>query len=84
MQAPYSLPWGSNIYSKVIVYNVYGESTISEYGNEAVILRLPDVPINLQGTIAARTEESITFTWEPGVEDGGTPILDYRVSYDQA
>lgn len=84
MAAPFSLPWGSNIYAKVVAYNLYGDSVISEYGNEAIILRLPDAPLNLQETVEARTEQSIRFTWQAGLEDGGTPVLDYRVSYDQA
>jgi len=82
MDVPYSLPWGSNIYARVTTYNLYGDSVTSESGFEAIILRLPDAPVSLAETVSARTENSITFTWSPGAEDGGTPILDYRISYD--
>jgi hypothetical protein len=30
-----------------------------------------------------RTDNSITFTWIPGSADGGAPVLDYRINYDQ-
>lgn len=83
MLAPFSHPWGTNIYAKVTAYNLYGDSITSESGYEAIILRLPDTPVDLAETVSARTENSITFTWSPGAEDGGTPVLDYRISYDQ-
>jgi len=79
---PYSLPWGSNIYAKVIAYNIYGDSPISEPGFEAIILTIPDAPVDLAETVTARTQNSITFTWSPGSADGGAPVLDYRISYD--
>jgi uncharacterized membrane protein (UPF0182 family) len=81
---PYSLPWGSNIYAKVIAYNIYGDSLVSEPGYEAIILTTPDAPISFEETILMRTENSITFTWSPGPADGGAPILDYNIYYDQA
>lgn len=81
---PYSLPWGSNVYAKVTAYNIYGDSLVSEAGYEAIILTIPDAPVNLEETIEARTDNSITFTWSPGSADGGAPVLDYRINYDQA
>jgi hypothetical protein len=78
------LPWGSNIYAKVIAYNIYGDSLISEAGFEAIILTYPDAPVNLAETVSARTDNSITFTWSAGAADGGASILDYRINYDQA
>jgi hypothetical protein len=80
--SPYHLPWGSNVYSKIIAYNVYGDSEISEPGYEAIILTIPNAPINLAEKVSARTENSITITWSPGTADGGADILDYRISYD--
>jgi hypothetical protein len=81
---PYSLPWGSNVFAKVIAYNIYGDSLISEPGSEAIILTIPDAPLSLLETISLRTDNSITFTWSEGAADGGAPVLDYRISYDQA
>lgn len=63
MAAPYSLIWGQNVYAKVTAFNLYGDSITSESGYEAIILRLPDKPVNLAETISARTENSIEFTW---------------------
>lgn len=44
---PYSLPWGSSVYAKVIAINIYGDSTESLAGNGAVIVTTPDAPINV-------------------------------------
>lgn len=76
------MPWGSNIYAKVIAYNDYGDSDISEAGFEAIILTIPDAPVDLVETEAKRTDNSITFTWSAGNADGGAPVLDYRINYD--
>jgi hypothetical protein len=82
IESTYSHEWGSSINTKVISYNLYGYSVESAVGNGAIILTNPDSPINLAETVAARTSSSITFTWSEGVENGGTTVLDYRVSYD--
>jgi hypothetical protein len=82
--SPYHLPWGSNIYAKVIAYNAYGDSLVSDPGSEAIILTVPDAPVSLAETVSARTASSITFTWSEGAADGGADLLDYRISYDQA
>lgn len=68
----------------MIAYNLYGDSLISEPGFEAIILTIPDAPVNLAETVSRRTENSITFTWSPGPADGGAPVLDYRINYDQS
>lgn len=44
--APFSIEWGSNIYAVVIAINSYGESSDSPEGNGAIILTIPDAPIN--------------------------------------
>jgi len=31
--APFSLPWGSNVFAKVIGYNIYGDSAMSQAGS---------------------------------------------------
>jgi len=63
LASPFSLAWGSNIYAKVVAYNSYGESEISEAGNEAIILTIPDAPVMLAEVVEMRTDNSITFTW---------------------
>jgi hypothetical protein len=81
---PYSLPWGSSVFAKVVAYNGNGDSLISDAGNGAVILTYPDVPTSLTETVAARTATSITFTWTAPATNGGTPVIDYDIFYDQA
>lgn len=46
--AAFNLPWGSEIWAKIVAINLYGESVVSEAGNGAIILTFPDSPVNLQ------------------------------------
>ena len=77
---PFNLPWGSDIYVKLIAYNVYGDSGESTEGNGAVILTTPDFPINLSEVYADRTATSLGLEWEDGSQNGGSPVLDYTIS----
>ena len=45
--SPFNLPWGSDVYAIVSATNVYGTSALSTPGNGAVILTVPDAPVNL-------------------------------------
>lgn len=45
--SPYNLAWGSSIHAIVMATNLYGDSVYSEDGNGAIILTIPDMPINL-------------------------------------
>ena len=74
---PYSLPYGSHVYAKVVAYSDTGDSLTSAIGNGAVILTNPDAPVNLVETVAARTASTITFTWTPGTNNGGANVIDY-------
>lgn len=77
---PYSLPWGSSIYAKVIAINLYGDSLISNEGNGAVIITKPDPPINLAEEYALRTKSTLGLVWDEAPFIGGTPVLDYQIS----
>jgi len=44
--------------------------------------KIPDAPINLADLPDVTTDIQIGVTWVDGAADGGSPILDYRVSYD--
>ncbi len=81
---PFSLPWGSNVFVKVIASNLYGDSVESEEGSQAIILTNPDAPRYLLENLSARSSNSITFSWTQGVANGGANVLDYRISFDQA
>jgi hypothetical protein len=80
----YQLPWGSSIYAKVVSYNFYGYSQESSIGNGAVILTYPDAPINVAETVSERSASTISLTWTNGAANGGAPVLDYRITYDQS
>lgn len=83
MQAsPFLLQLGDSIYATVTATNVYGESSASSEGNGATLLTVPDRPVGLSTNIATNTKSVITVTWNNGLSTGGSPIIDYRLSWD--
>ncbi len=82
--APFTLNWGAKVYAKILGYNIFGNSAVSDEGFDAVILTYPDAPTRLKETAELRTKTSITFSWSDGASDGGSPIIDYRVNFDQS
>jgi hypothetical protein len=84
ISSPYSIEWGSDIYAKVIALNVYGASIASDAGNGAKIITNPDAPLNLAEDYSLRTATSLGLTWGEGLENGGSVVLDYEISYDDA
>lgn len=80
--APFSLLKGYSIYIKVIATNAYGDSLISDAGNGGLIVFVPDAPINLVDNPDVTSSSVISFSWNDPSNNGGQPILDYRVSYD--
>lgn len=80
--APFSLSWGSSLYAKVIAINVKGGSVESDAGNGGVILTQPDSPINVQDVPAITSSDTVGLTWTNGLNDGGSAVIDYRVSYN--
>lgn len=82
--APFSLEWGTSVFAKIIAFNNYGDSLQSEAGNGAVIITYPDSPLQLEEVVELRTPSTITFKWLEGFANGGTPVIDYRVNYDEA
>lgn len=81
--APFSLPWGSSIYAKIVATNIMGNSLNSIAGNGAKITREPDPPMNLVTNTLVSNAERIGIIWDNGPESGGVPVLDYRVWYDK-
>ncbi len=45
---------------------------------------VPDAPILLEDNTAVTTAYVIGFTWQDSFSTGGSPILDYKISYDQS
>jgi hypothetical protein len=78
-EAPFSLPWSSSVYAKVIATNLYGDSAYSVAGNGGVIYAVPDVPVNLSENLEERSGSTLGLTWEDGSDAGGTPVIDYKV-----
>lgn len=81
VEAPFSLAWGSSLTAKVVAVNVKGDSIESDAGNGGIILTQPDAPINLVNVPLITNSNSVGLSWEDGANDGGSPVIDYRVSF---
>lgn len=46
--APWSLTMNDEVWAKIIAINAYGESEVSEPGNNGLVKLVPDAPVNLQ------------------------------------
>ena len=68
------------MFAKILAYNKYGDSIESEPGNGAIIITFADAPTDLAEVAMLRTHSSITFTWAQGLNNGGSPVIDFRVS----
>lgn len=77
------MAWGASVHGYVIAQNAYGVSDSSEVGNGAIILTRPDQPITVQENLEPKSGTSIGMTWAEGATNGGSEVIDYRVSYDQ-
>jgi hypothetical protein len=81
--APFNLPWGTDVYVKIIATNAKGESDESNPGHGAIITTNPDAPINLAEKVSLRTSSTLGLTWAKGVNNGGGVIYDYTVFYKE-
>lgn len=79
---PFNIAWGGSINAKVSATNVVGTSAYSSNGNGAIILTVTDPPVNLANVVTITSGSQIGLTWAPGVNVGGTPLIDYRLTYD--
>ncbi len=41
---------------------------------------MPDAPINVAEAISSRTVSTLGLSWSAGASNGGTAVIDYRVS----
>lgn len=81
--APFNLDWGDSIFAKVKATNVVGSSNDSTEGNGAVILTNPDAAHTLANDATVTSATKIKITWLEGAADGGTPVIDYRITYKE-
>jgi hypothetical protein len=81
--APFNLVWGASVSAKVSATNSAGQSLVSSAGNGAVILTTPGAPINLANQVSVTSGSQIGLTWAAGLDSGGSPVIDYTLSYDQ-
>ena len=79
ISAPYNLPYGSEIWAKVSAQNIFGSSEAGE-GNGAIILTTPTAP-EAYNYVPGTTNTQVTIAWPTPYENGGSPIIDYTISY---
>lgn len=82
---PFNMGLESSVWAKVSAINVIGMGDYSPTGNGAVISMsyVPDAPVSLARDEVNTNLEQVSLTWSDGASNGGQPILDYRVSFDQ-
>jgi hypothetical protein len=81
---PWSLVMNEEVWVQIIAFNYYGESLISDSGNNGLIKLIPDAPVNLLDDRSVTNDDRIKFTYEEGASDGGDPVIDFYIYYDQA
>ena len=80
--AKYNLVQGNSVNAKVVAHNHYGPSDESDFGSGAIIVLVPNKPVGLANNATITTAYVIGLTWNDGMNSGGSPVFDYRVSYD--
>jgi len=63
--------------------NLVGSSFLSS-AIAIVAAKIPDAPVNLANNEAVTTAYWIGLTWSAGTYNGGSPVLDYQLSYAEA
>lgn len=63
IEEPFNLPWGSSIYANIYAINIIGISGTSSGGNGAVIVIVPDPPVNLENVASETNAYQIGLTW---------------------
>jgi hypothetical protein len=76
---PFDLPFGSSIYAKVKAVNLVGSSDYSAVGNGGILLTTPGAPLSFANNVAVSDKTQIGLTWYQGINNGGIPVIDYRI-----
>ena len=74
---PFNLAWGSSIFARISALNIVGSSSLSTAGNGAIIVTIPDAPVNLVDDAEQTTATQIGIDWSEGPNNGGSPVIDY-------
>ena len=61
--------------------NAFGYSTSFSIVVSILAAKIPDAPLSLANNIAITASGIIGLTWSPGVYAGGSPVIDYQISY---
>jgi hypothetical protein len=72
---------GKSYFIKVSAVNSLGEGELSD-PFLVVAAAVPDAPIQLTRDNYLSSREVIAFSWSEGTGNGGSSIIDYRVSFD--
>jgi hypothetical protein len=83
MATPFDLTYGLDIRAKVIATNIKGDSLESAIGQGATVISKPDPPVSLIEDISLRTTSTLGIEWSDGASDGGSPILEYKISIEE-
>ena len=71
------------MYVKVIPYNSYGDSLLpSPIGSGAIVVFVPDAPLNLRNVPAQTNAYQIGLDWDEGLNNGGEVVVFYKIIYD--
>lgn len=81
--SPFSLPWGSPVIALMSAQNVYGSSASQYASGTAIIVTIPDAPLSLANNPTITNAQRVGITWTAGAANGGTPVLDYSILWDQ-
>ena len=81
---PFNIYVGYSIYIKVVAQNQYGTSPISDPGNGAVMVSVPDAPFLVMNDASITDDSKIGLFWFDGATNGGSVILDYKIEWDQS
>jgi hypothetical protein len=82
LASPYNLVYNDSIYAQLLASNLFGDSTVSNSGNGALVVVVPDAPITLTKNTALSSESVINFSWTKAAFNGGMVVIDYRILYD--
>jgi hypothetical protein len=74
---------GKSYYFKIVAVNTIGDSEFSE-PYLVVAATIPEAPTLLTRNQELTTKTVLSFTWSQGVSNGGSPIIDYKVTYDRS